>query len=99
MISDDGHAEHEMPIGATFLHAGYDGTGAICAWFDLDDDAERESRSFVIAGTGHPLQDCLQFLGTVPDRDDFHIWHLFEYSNTPRLARNALRSPGTSIVE
>ena len=50
-------------------------------WAIVDPDAEKEERTIVIFGTGHPMPDSmagLHFLGTVQTRGGGLVWHIFE---------------------
>lgn len=64
-----------LPVGAQFLHfAG--GHGSFMAWFEVDASAESNVRNFKIFGTGHHLENVLNYLSTVIDEG--FVWHLYE---------------------
>ena len=52
-------------------------------WAMVNTEAEREERSFLLFGTGHPIRITegkhnLQFIGTIQDENLPLVWHLFE---------------------
>ncbi len=67
-----------MPVGAKPLsvHAQ---NGNICLWAEVDTDAEKESRKFVIVGTGHPVPvEAGVFIGSALLNDGALVFHVFE---------------------
>lgn len=70
----------DMPIGALILtvQAQQDKPQL---WALVDPDAEIESRTFRLAGTGHPIKEeslRLLYLGTFQAHDGALVLHLFE---------------------
>lgn len=67
-----------MPVGATLLHLGFDGTPVrpvMCLWAAVDADAPKIDHEIILVGTGQPLPHVGTFLGTVVDGQ--FVWHLF----------------------
>ena len=54
-----------IPSGAKFLTL--DSNPQLAMWFEVDSDAPKEIRQFVVFGTGHQMQEDvnLTYLGTV----------------------------------
>lgn len=70
---------HDMPKAARIVHVGHPrhiGT-VLTFWAEVDPHAERESREFAVFGTGHPIPDDYQYVGTDDSAGDL-IWHLHE---------------------
>lgn len=44
-------------------------------WAEVDEDAEKELRSFRIFGTGHLLDDKTEYCGTI--QDGAYVWHIY----------------------
>ena len=70
-----------MPAGAEILSAAIQPpTRTLCLWALVDDDeAELETRSVYIVGTGTPMPagvGSADFIGTVLDPP--YVWHLFD---------------------
>jgi hypothetical protein len=72
----------EMPYGAQILHVGVQ-RNQICIWAILESvKPMMVTRSFVIHGTGHPVDDTgLEHIGTVLMDDGALVWHIFERIN------------------
>lgn len=50
-----------------------------CLWALVDPNAPVETRSFRLAGTGHPIdEESLEYIGTFQMASGSLIWHLFE---------------------
>jgi len=45
-------------------------------WFQCDPSQEEETRSFLIRGTGHGIEDGFTYVGTVHDHP--FVWHILE---------------------
>ena len=71
--------EHTMPAGAKVLTFQAQGD-SLFFWAEVDTDAAVESRVFRIAGTGMPIDETHQYIGTaqVPP----FVWHLYELKKT-----------------
>ena len=72
----------EMPEGAEVLHV-HERQGEVCLWALVDTEREVETRRFVCAGTGHPIQhevDIFSYIGTVHSAGIVmvYVWHIFE---------------------
>ena len=76
-----------MPKGAEVVDVkpvsdrdGFTEDRYIALWAMVESEAEKETRTFFIAGTGHPLPaglDLDRHVGTVRDRDAL-VWHVFD---------------------
>ena len=74
-----------MPVGAKVLSVGNDPQGQLCAWAEVDSDALKEQRFFVVIATGKeiPRYDAkfyvprvdLKFYGTVLCPP--FVWHVY----------------------
>jgi hypothetical protein len=71
-----------IPAGADFLHAGYDGNNQLCLWFHIPDSTfgATVERRFIVCGTGHELpMVALRYLGTVHESPpNIFVWHVYE---------------------
>ena len=65
----------EMPYQARILSLQIQ-DGKPTLWAEVDTEAERETRTFQIKGTGHPLSDLEFYVGTFQDPP--FVWHLYE---------------------
>ncbi|HET8661080.1 MAG TPA: hypothetical protein VFM55_19045 [Micromonosporaceae bacterium] len=68
-----------MPKGARILHVEHQDArpSVVTFWAEVDPAAERELRTFVVVGTGHPVPDGARYVGTdcvLPTL----VWHLYE---------------------
>lgn len=72
----------QMPKGAKILHVECQ-DNMPCIWALVNADAPRETRSFRIVGTGHPIPDIadLRHVATFQMADGQLVWHLFEPAN------------------
>lgn len=71
-------AQHSflMPDGAVALHVNLDPNGTVCLWAFVDTDKPVTLRTFRITGTGHPVPDGLEYLGSVVQGN--FVWHAWE---------------------
>ena len=46
-----------------------------CLWYLCDPNAKRVGKQFVFVGTGHPIEDGLEYIGQVMQSP--FVWHLF----------------------
>jgi len=78
-LTEGAQRDFEMPEGASFLHA-HRQNGAVALWFMVDPQAEKETRSFALIGTGHNVPDELApyYLGTTHFEDLGLVLHVFE---------------------
>lgn len=71
----------EMPAGSKVIHFAtqYD---MPCIWALVNPSADKEKRTFRIAGTGHPIESDSRpvYLGTVLVRGGSLVFHCFEVS-------------------
>jgi hypothetical protein len=67
----------EVPEGAEVL-AVQEQAGKVCLWMMVDPEAKKEKRTFVIVGTGHPIEGAsyLDYYGTAQVGP--MVWHVFE---------------------
>ena len=72
---DDDPQSHIMPCKAQLLHVATQ-EASVCPWVLCDPEAERESRYFILHGTGHPVNEDEHYVGTA-HMEPF-VWHLFE---------------------
>ena len=69
-----------MPIGAEILSVKVQ-HGIPQLWAIVDDhQADKESRTFKVYGTGHVAPESGTFIDTFLMCDDDLVWHLFETS-------------------
>ncbi len=66
------HTRGNVPI----LSAGLDPQGALCVWVYAYTDDLTCPRQIVIVGTGRPVPDGCEFIGTVTMAP--FVWHVFE---------------------
>lgn len=66
-----------MPAGARILSVQAQ-RECPCLWALVDSSAEPEVRTFRLAGTGHPVDDGLTYLGSFQMAGGRLVWHLFE---------------------
>lgn len=66
-----------MPVGAEVLHVDFQGE-RLYLWARVETNAPTEEREIEICGTGHPLHPGARHLGTLLDRRDALILHVFE---------------------
>lgn len=68
----------ELPVGATPLRVDIQ-SGSYCLWAMVDPDAETETRTFEIFGTGHPMPDFeRRFINTFLVNGGSYVFHAFE---------------------
>lgn len=51
-------------------------------WCEHTEGAPQGKRAFQVFGTGHPLPDDAQWIGTCPRTPDGLVWHLYELRDT-----------------
>jgi len=77
-LTANDYIDVEMPKGAEVLtfQIQFD---IPCIWCLVDPDAEKESRRFRLAGTGHDIkEDNLKYIGSCQVHEGALIFHLFE---------------------
>ena len=75
----------EMPVGAEVLDAGIQvdaaGNKTFCLWALIDpDEAQKESRYFILEGTGHRVSTDMKkenHIASIQD-DGGYVWHIFQ---------------------
>ncbi len=65
----------DMPKGAAPVHVEMQGRH-LCMWVDVETEAERDERTFVIIGTGREVPADAGYVGTAQHGSE--VWHLFE---------------------
>lgn len=77
----DGPQLFQLPDGATVLSVGICPLGQLAMWIYVDMSKACTQREFVVVGTGHPVPDGLEFIGTVVS--DPFVWHILEIVGVP----------------
>ncbi len=67
----------EMPKGAKILSIQEQNT-VITLWADVDPNASLVKRTIRWAGTGHPIDHYVCFIGTVQQHGGQLVWHFFD---------------------
>lgn len=67
----------EIPKNAEIVHVE-EQDGVLCMWAIVNPDAPKETRTFCIRGTGHPIDESLKYVKTWQAPP--FVWHLFEQS-------------------
>lgn len=65
----------DMPEGAQVVHAGLDPQGQPCLWAKVNNRVRTEPRRIQVRGTGHPLPDDAEWVGTFTQGP--FVWHVF----------------------
>lgn len=74
----EGHVELRMPVGAEVLTVQSDELG-ILMWALVEVDAQQETRSFRVLGTGNPITGPVgRYIGTTRTNHGRFVWHVFE---------------------
>lgn len=68
-----------MPVGAKVLTVQVQ-NGVPCLWAECNPDAECVYRTFLIRGTGHPIDDNIEkeYIGTIQLYGGSLVLHVFE---------------------
>ena len=66
-----------MPEGAMIIYAECQ-HGVPCLWAFVDTLKRTVERKFRLAGTGHPIIENIEHIGSFKMFDGDLIWHLFE---------------------
>lgn len=71
--------ELELPPRAGVVHFA-EQDGEVFVWVRLNPEARKETRTFYVRGTGHPLPEgrVLGHVGTCFHRGGEFVWHLFQ---------------------
>ena len=64
-----------MPKGAKIVHVDVQ-RGEPQMWVLVESTAEKELRTFVVHGTGHPIPEYHKYVGTYQEAP--FVWHIFE---------------------
>ena len=69
----------QMPVGARILHVDSQRpTGdAVTFWAEVDPQAERETRTFMVFPTGFDIDEGVEYVGTAMPIPEL-VWHLYE---------------------
>jgi hypothetical protein len=51
--------------------------GDLCVWAIVDPDAAKEDRKVYVIGTGHPIPEGVEYVGTVQGKSGLFVWHVF----------------------
>lgn len=75
------HEALPIPIGARPIHVGMQRQWpkppkVVNVWFEVNPAADRKLRTFVVHGTGHPIEEGDVHIGTTQDGE--FVWHLYE---------------------
>ena len=73
-ISDEWHRHESGPV----LYVGLQAPLDLNYWAEIDTEAEIPWRWLRVFGTGQPLPDNAQYVGTVQDVAHSLVWHLYE---------------------
>lgn len=84
-IKDDVQLIH-LPVSAKIVHVGSQSNGYISIWAIVDEDSTEVTsvKQFQIFGTGHPIPEDAQYVGTsiqgtpVTLQNGSLVWHVFE---------------------
>lgn len=68
---------HGVPSGARLLHVA-EQFGDITLWFEVDPDAPKVRRGWLLVGTGHSIDDHLTYVGTTLHRGGALVLHVYE---------------------
>lgn len=69
-----------MPAGAKILSAQVQNERP-CIWAEVDSDAAIEMRLIIVHGTGHPVLQHGEFIGTIQIDGGRLVFHIFEGSS------------------
>ncbi len=72
----DAQQELDLPVGARVLTVQLQ-DGKPCLWALVDEDAEVETITIEMIGTGHPVYDPGKYLGTVQMEQGKLVLHVF----------------------
>ena len=75
---DDKVWPYDLPEGARPVHVECSDPVEVSVWFEVDTQAKREERRFVVIGTGHPAPDGGTYVDTATVLDGRLVWHLYE---------------------
>lgn len=86
IVVADGPQQVEMPVAAKIAFVGSKNDGFVDIWAVVDEDAMDNNvvRTFQIFGTGHPIPEDAQYMGTSIQSsgsvmvNGTMVWHLFE---------------------
>ena len=68
----------EMPKGAEIVHCDYQDV-VLTIWAKVDPSADKEDRTFAVSGTGLPIGDDWQYVGTTAlGRMIVHVFETFK---------------------
>ena len=47
-------------------------------WIEVDTDRSASPRTFTVEGTGHPIPDDHEYVGTAHTHGGMMVWHIYE---------------------
>lgn len=65
----------EMPVGAAVLYVAMQ-DGKPTMWAEVNPLLDKVERTFIIVGTGHPVQPGASYVGSTIDGP--FVWHIYE---------------------
>ena len=68
-----------LPHGAKPLHFGFQ-NDQLCLWALVTPENPKMEYAFRMAGTGHPIDTCGEFINTLMCRDNTLVFHFFHMS-------------------
>ena len=82
-VLSTGPCEIEVPEPGMMVHVGRDPlTGLVAFWAEVESDAPKVARRFLVVGTGHPIPADAAHRGSVVNGD--FVWHLLELPEAER---------------
>ena len=67
---------HSIPLCVHQSRGFLTGEYLIHVWMLVDTDEDEIAYSFFVVGTGHPVPDGVEYIGTI-HADDGFVWHIF----------------------
>lgn len=69
-----------MPRGAAIVHVASQADRP-CLWASVDPSRTIVDRWFTVVGTGHPIPDGAEYVGTAQTHAGALVWHVHETSS------------------
>ena len=66
-----------MPHGASLLAVAVQGD-RLCVWAEVNPRYKLQDRWFVVEGTGHPLRNAADYVGSALMAGGALVWHVYE---------------------
>jgi len=67
---------YDIPMGSRVIKVECRQPQLLSFWAEVDTEKNKEKREFVIVGTGHPIPENYEYVGTA--LDGWYVWHLYE---------------------